>query len=118
MAAGAASLGLPRAFAQADDKSTVTVLVGAASLAVASLVVGAIFGAKALSDDVSNARTSTTLSVAQLRQRGRRAERAALVADVAFALAAASAGTFAAVWLLSPAEPRGRAAGVTLRSYF
>ena len=30
-AAGAATLGLPRAFAQADDKSTVTVLVGAAS---------------------------------------------------------------------------------------
>lgn len=29
--AGAAALGLPRAFAQADDKSTVTVLVGAAS---------------------------------------------------------------------------------------
>lgn len=94
------------------------VLVGAASVAVASLVVGVVFGAKALSDDVSDARTSATLSATQLRERGRRAEREALVADVAFALAAASAGTFACLWLLSPTEPAARAAGFTLRSYF
>lgn len=94
------------------------VLVGTASVAVVSLVVGAIFGAKALADDVSDERTSASLSIGQLRERGRRAERAALVADVAFALGAASAGTFAGVWLLSPTDPAQRSAGITLRSYF
>lgn len=94
------------------------VLLGAASLAVVSLLVGAVFGAKALSDDVGQTGTSASLSLNQLRERGRRAEREALVADVAFALSAASAGTFAGVWLLSPAEPQQRAAGITLRSYF
>jgi len=94
------------------------VLVGAASLAVVSLVVGAVFGAKALSDDVSGAGTSSTLSLGQLRERGRRAAREALIADVAFAIGAASAGTFAGVWLLSPGEPAQRTAGITLGSYF
>jgi tetratricopeptide (TPR) repeat protein len=94
------------------------VLLSTASLAVVSLLVGAVFGAKALSDDVGQTGTSASLSLGQLRERGRRAEREALIADVAFALGAAAAGTFAGVWLLSPAEPQQRAAGITLRSYF
>lgn len=94
------------------------VLIGAASVAVVSLVVGSIFGVKALADDVSDTSTSASLSATQLRERGRRAEREALIADVAFGLAAASAGTFACVWLLSPADPAARAAGITLRSDF
>jgi tetratricopeptide (TPR) repeat protein len=94
------------------------VLLGTASLAVVSLIVGAVFGAKALSDDIGQTGTSASLSLGQLRERGRRAEREALIADVAFAVSAASAGTFAGVWLLSPAEPHQRAAGITLRSYF
>jgi tetratricopeptide (TPR) repeat protein len=94
------------------------VLVGAASLAVVSLVVGALFGAKALSDDIGQAGTSPSLSLGQLRERERRAAREALVADIAFALGAASAGTFAGVWFLSGSESSPRAAGVTLRSYF
>ncbi len=94
------------------------VLIGTAAVAVVSLVVGAVFGAKALSDDIGNTGTSPSLSLAQLRERGRRAEREALVADLAFAVGAASAGTFAGVWWLSPADPGQRAAGITLRSYF
>ncbi|HEX2875386.1 MAG TPA: tetratricopeptide repeat protein [Polyangiaceae bacterium] len=94
------------------------VLVGSASVAVVSLVVGAIFGAKALADDVGDTGTSASLSIAQLRERGRRAEREALVADIALALGAASAGTFAGVWLLSPGDSERRSAGITLRSYF
>jgi hypothetical protein len=82
------------------------------------LVVGAVFGAKALSDDVSQASTSASLSVAQLRERGRRAEREALIADIAFGLAAASAGTFACVWILTPHDATARAAGISVRSYF
>jgi tetratricopeptide (TPR) repeat protein len=94
------------------------VLVGTASVAVVSLVVGAIFGAKALADDVGDSGTSASLSIGQLRERGRRAEREALVSDIAFALGAASAGTFAGVWLLSPGDSAQRSAGITLRSYF
>jgi tetratricopeptide (TPR) repeat protein len=94
------------------------VLIAAASTAVVSLIVGTVFGVKALSDDVGDVSTSASLSVAQLRERGRRAEREALVADIAFAVSAASAGTFAGVWLLSPQDSTQRAAGITLRSYF
>jgi tetratricopeptide (TPR) repeat protein len=94
------------------------VLIGAGSLAIASLVVGAVFGVKALSEDVDGVRTSSALSLGQLRERARRAERAALLADLSFALAAASAGTFAAVWVLSPTQPTQRAAGISVRSYF
>ncbi|HXK20344.1 MAG TPA: tetratricopeptide repeat protein [Polyangiaceae bacterium] len=99
-------------------KAPSAVLIGAGSLAVVSLVVGAVFGAKALSDDVSGARTSASLSVTELHERAQRAEREALVADIAFALSAASTATFAGVWLLSPGDPAQRAAGITLRSYF
>lgn len=94
------------------------VLVGTASVAVVSLVLGTVFGVKALSDDVSDTSTGSSLSATQLRERGRRAAREALIADVAFGVAAASAGTFACVWLFSPSNPAARAAGVTLRSYF
>lgn len=93
-------------------------LIGSASVAVVSLVVGAVFGIKALSDDVGGTGTSPTLSLGQLRERGRRAAREALVADVAFALGAAAAGTFAGVWWLSPTDPAARSAGITLGSYF
>jgi tetratricopeptide (TPR) repeat protein len=93
------------------------ILIGTASVAAAALVVGAIFGGKAWADDVSDERTSSALSVSQLRERGRRAAHEALIADVAFAVAGAAAGTFACVWLLSPTQPE-RAAGVTLRGYF
>jgi tetratricopeptide (TPR) repeat protein len=95
------------------------VQVGAASVAVASLVVGTVFGLKALADDVSDERTSESLSVDQLRARGRRAEREALVADVALALSLASTATFVSLWLLTPKEPSAaRGAGITLRGYF
>lgn len=93
------------------------VLIGAASLAAVSFVVGSVFGIKALSDDVKNAETSEALPVNQLHERARRSERAALVADLAFAVSAASAATFVGVWLLTPAEP-ARAGGITLRGYF
>jgi tetratricopeptide (TPR) repeat protein len=94
------------------------VLVGAASVAAVSFVVGVVFGAKAWSDDVKHEETSPSLSVTQLRERGRRAEREALVADLAFAVSAASAATFVSVWLLSPKDPQARSAGVTLQGYF
>lgn len=95
------------------------VQVGAASVAVVSLVVGTVFGLKALADDVSDERTSDSLSVEQLRARGRRAEREALVADVALALGVASSATFVSLWLLTPPEPSAsRGAGITLRGYF
>jgi tetratricopeptide (TPR) repeat protein len=100
------------------EKAPSVVLIGAASVAVVSFVVGAVFGAKALSDAVHGARTSASLSVTELHERGQRAEREALVADVAFALGTASAATFAGVWLFSPGDPAKRAAGLTLRSYF
>jgi tetratricopeptide (TPR) repeat protein len=95
-----------------------TVLIGAASVAVVAALVGSIFGVKALSEDVSDTPTSQALPVSALRDRARRAERDALVADVAFSLALASSATFAGVWLLTPTEPRTRAAGFTLRGYF
>lgn len=107
----------PAAPAPSQGRPT-AVLIGSASVAVVSLVVGAIFGAKALADDVGDTSTSASLSIGQLRERGRRAEREALVADIAFALGAASAGTFAGVWLLSPGDSAQRSAGITLRSYF
>jgi tetratricopeptide (TPR) repeat protein len=93
-------------------------LIGAAATSVVALVVGTVFGVKALSDDVGDERTSTSLSVAQLRERARRAEQEALVADVAFAVAAASATTFVCVWLLSPSEPTMRSAGLSFRGSF
>jgi tetratricopeptide (TPR) repeat protein len=93
-------------------------LIGAASVAVVSALVGTIFGVKALSEDVSDTPTSQALPLSALRERARRAERDALVADVAFSLALASSATFAGVWLLTPTEPRTRAAGLTLRGYF
>lgn len=94
------------------------VLIGAASVAVVSVIVGSVFGAKALSDDVSASSTSASFSATALRERGRRAEREALVADIAFAVALASGATFAGVWVLTPSEPRSRAAGFTLKGYF
>lgn len=105
---------LPPASGRREPSS---VLIGAASIAAVSFVVGSVFGLKALADDVSNSETSDALPIARLRERGRRAEREALVADVAFAISAASAATFVGVWLLSPREP-ARGAGITLRGYF
>lgn len=106
------------ATASAAPRGPNPVLIGAASVAIVSLVVGAVFGVKALSDDVSQARTSASLSVTQLRERGRRAEREALIADVAFGVAAASVGTFACIWVMSPSDARPRVAAITIRSYF
>lgn len=94
------------------------VLIGAASLAAVSFVVGSIFGIKALNEDAGETPTSPELPVSRLRERARRAERDALVADVAFALGAASTATFVTLWWLSPREPATRAAGVTLRGEF
>jgi tetratricopeptide (TPR) repeat protein len=108
----------PPARAPLESRGPNPVLVGAASVAVVSLLLGTVFGVKALSDDVSDTSTGRLLSATQLRERGRRAAREALIADVAFGVAAASAGTFACVWLFSPGDPAARAAGVTLRSYF
>jgi tetratricopeptide (TPR) repeat protein len=97
---------------------TTPILIGAASVAAVSFVVGTIFGAKAWSDDVEGQSTSPTFSITQLRERARRAEREALVADIAFAISAASAATFVGVWWLSPKDPAVRAAGLTVRGYF
>lgn len=94
------------------------VLVGTASIAVVSLAVAAVFGAKALADDPSGVSTSAELSVGALHDRAQRAAREALVADLALALSAASGATFAGVWLLSADAPARRAAGVTLGGYF
>jgi tetratricopeptide (TPR) repeat protein len=99
-------------------QTTNAVLIGAASVAAVSFVVGSVFGVKALSDDVKNSSTSAAFPITQLRERARRAEREALIADVAFAITAASAATFVGVWLLSPKDPAARAGGLTLRGYF
>jgi tetratricopeptide (TPR) repeat protein len=104
--------------APAPPAAPSAVLIGAASVAVVSAVVGTIFGAKALADDVSDTATSAKLPAQQLHERARKSEREALVADVAFSIAVASTATFAGVWLLTPTEPRTRAAGFTLRGYF
>jgi tetratricopeptide (TPR) repeat protein len=93
------------------------VLIATASVAVVSFVVGSVFGIKALSDDVRHAQTSDALPIDVLRERARRSEREALIADVALALSAASTATFVGVWWLSPREP-ARGAGITLRGYF
>lgn len=102
----------------AENRGPSPLLIGAASLAVVSLVVGVVFGAKAMADDPEDERTSASVSVEALRARGERAEREALVADVAFALAAASTGTVIALWALQPSRPQVRSAGVTVRGYF
>lgn len=101
-----------------SERGPSPVLIGAATVALASLAIGTVFGLQALSNDVSGASTSSSLSVAQLRERARRAERQALIADVAFAVTAASAATFAGVWWLSSGAAEERAAGVTVRGYF
>jgi tetratricopeptide (TPR) repeat protein len=108
----------PPPAAQPPARRPSAVLIGAASVTLVSLVVGTVFGIKALDDDVAETGTSKSLSIGALRERARRAEREALVADVAFAVGAASAGTFVGVWLLSPTEGDRRSAGITLRSYF
>jgi hypothetical protein len=94
------------------------ILIGAASVTLASLALGTIFGIKALSDDPKGQATSSTLSASDIHARAARAEREGLVADVAFAVAGASAATFAGVWLLSPADPKQRAAMITLKGDF
>ncbi len=104
---------------KAPPRAANPLLIGAASVAAASLLVGTVFGLKALADDVSDERTSDSLSVEQLRERGRRAAREALVADIALALGLASTATFVSLWLLTPQEPSAaHGAGVTLRGYF
>jgi tetratricopeptide (TPR) repeat protein len=94
------------------------VLIGAAATSIVALVVGTVFGVKALSDDVAGERTSRSLSLSQLRERARRAEQEALVADVAFAVAAASATTFVGVWLMTPSESWARGAGLSWAGRF
>jgi len=93
------------------------VLIGAGAVAAVSFLVGTVFGLKAWSDDVHGEQTSAKLPINRLHDRARRAEREALVADVAFAVSAASAATFVGVWLLSPREP-ARGAAITLQGYF
>lgn len=115
-AANAAPRPGPPASAPASAASPA--LIGSASVAVVSLIVGVIYGAKALNDDVGGERTSGSFSVAQLRERGRRAEREALVADIAFALAAASSGTFVCLWLLSPSQQPARGATLNVGGRF
>lgn len=97
----------------AQPRAPNPVLIGSAATAIVALAVGTVFGIKALSDDVGGESTSTSLSLAQLRERARRAEQAALVADVAFAVAAASATTFVGVWLLTPRESGPRGGGLS-----
>jgi tetratricopeptide (TPR) repeat protein len=94
------------------------ILIGAASLTLASLALGTILGIKALADDPHDATTSSTLSASAVHAQATRAQREALVADVAFAVAGASAATFAGVWLLAPADPKQRAALITLQGDF
>jgi tetratricopeptide (TPR) repeat protein len=109
----------PVAPLKARPETTINpVVIGAASVSVVALVVGGIFGIKALSDDVGNTGTSATSSITQLRERGRRAERAALVADVALAISAAAGGTALGVWLLESHVAARRGALITLRSEF
>lgn len=98
--------------------STKPILIGAASVTLASLALGTIFGIKALADDPNNEPTTSTLSASAIHARAARAQREALVADVAFAVAGASAATFAGVWLLAPTDPTRRAALITLRGEF
>lgn len=86
-------------------------VIGAASLSGASLVLGVIFGLKALSEDPGEARTSRELSLDALRERRRRAARDALVADVAFAVALGAGGTAVGI-LLTRSDSRQRGAVV------
>jgi hypothetical protein len=71
-----------------------------------------------LADDVQDRSTSAALPVAAFHDRARRAEREALIADVAFGVALASSATFAGVWFLTPSPPKSEGAIVTLRGYF
>jgi len=94
------------------------VVVGTAAVAFVALVVGSIFGVKALADDVAGARTSASLSITQLRERGDRAEREALVADIAFAISAAAGGTAIGLVVLDPAATVRRGGMLNVRSEF
>ncbi len=117
-ARSSAAMGTPCPEPKAPARGPDPVLIGSASLALVSLAVATVFGVKALSDDVGDERTSTSLSVTQLRERARRAEREALVADVALAVAAASAGTFVCVWLLERRDTAPRGAALSIGGRF
>lgn len=87
-------------------------VLSAAGVSVVALAAGTAFGIKALADRPgADATTGPATSIDDLQASVDRAHREAIVADVAFGVAAISAG--AAVWLYfsrfaePPAEPRG-----------
>jgi hypothetical protein len=70
--------------------------MGTGGLALASLLVGTVFGVRALSLDPSGQSTSASTSFATLHDRAERAHTAAIIADIAFStslLAGAAATT-------------------------
>jgi tetratricopeptide (TPR) repeat protein len=87
----------------------------ASGVALAATLVGAVFGVRAVamrpSDDES---TGAGTSAADLEQRASDAHALAIVADVAFGVALASAGAGVALYFLREPEPRAAAAGRTL----
>jgi len=71
-------------------------VMGTGGLALASLLVGTVFGVRALSLDPSGQSTSASTSFATLHDRAERAHTAAIIADIAFStslLAGAAATT-------------------------
>ncbi len=86
----------------------------AGSTAVASALVGVVFGVRALSERPgSDERTGNGQSIADLQSRAERAHGHAVVADVAFLVSALSAGATAWLYFGREAEPGGAKASVT-----
>jgi len=91
-----------------------TWVFAASGVALAATVVGAVFGVRAValrpSEDEA---TGGGTSAGDLEERAADAHTLAIIADVAFGVALASAGTGAALYFLREPEPRAAAAGHT-----
>jgi tetratricopeptide (TPR) repeat protein len=103
-------------------------VIGTGGLAVASLLVGTVFGVRALSLDPRGESTGPATSFASLRDRAERAHTAAILADIAFSTSLLAGATATTLYfgryaestpvsraLFQPGSPRMTAAWVELR---
>jgi tetratricopeptide (TPR) repeat protein len=103
-------------------------VIGAGGLAVVSLLVGAVFGVRALTLEPSGESTGPNASFASLRDRAERAHSAAVLADVAFSTSLLAGATAATLYFgryadasparqtaFQPAAPRITAAWLVLK---
>lgn len=88
-------------------------VIGSGGLAVAALLVGTVFGARALTLDPSGESTGPSVSAADLRSRGDRARAAAAVADVAFATSVLAGAASATLYF-----GRSSDSGLTAHAFF